>query len=434
MNETSQWPVRGPIIAGLIGLLVLVGGFGSWAVFATISGAVVASGRIEVERNRQVVQHIDGGTVEEILVKEGDLVQAGDVLVRLDAENLLSELTIVEGQLFELMARRGRMEAEETDAEAIVFDEDLLEIAEARSDVAELVDGQKRLFEARRVSDAKEREQLTKRISQIEQQIVGIKAQQDSTRTQLDLIEQELVNQQALLEKGLTQASQVLNLRRNEASLEGRLGELIASEAQSAGRITELETQISSLDTTRREEAITSLRDLRYRELELKERRHNLKSRLSRLDITAPVSGVVYGLAVKTPRSVISPAEPVLYLVPQDRPLIIAAQARPTDIDQIYVGQQVSLRFPALDRHSTPEIFGTVTLVSADAFEEKNSGVSYFRVEITLNEGEIEHFPEDVVLIPGMPVESYIRTSDRSPIAYLVKPLTDYFTKAFREG
>lgn len=434
MNETSQWPARGPIIAGLIGLLVLVGGFGSWAVFATISGAVVASGRIEVERNRQVVQHIDGGTVEEILVKEGDLVQAGDVLVRLDAENLLSELTIVEGQLFELMARRGRMEAEETDAEAIVFDEDLLKVAETRSDVAELVDGQKRLFEARRVSDAKEREQLTKRISQIEQQIVGIKAQQGSTRTQLDLIEQELVNQQALLEKGLTQASQVLNLQRNEASLEGRLGELIASEAQSAGRITELETQISSLDTTRREEAITSLRDLRYRELELKERRHNLKSRLSRLDITAPVSGVIYGLAVKTPRSVISPAEPVLYLVPQDRPLIIAAQARPTDIDQIYVGQQVSLRFPALDRHSTPEIFGTVTLVSADAFEERNSGVSYFRVEITLNEGEIEHFPEDVVLIPGMPVESYIRTNDRSPLAYLVKPLTDYFTKAFREG
>lgn len=434
MNETSQWPARGPIIAGLIGLLVLVGGFGSWAVFATISGAVVASGRIEVERNRQVVQHIDGGTVEEILVKEGDLVQAGDVLVRLDAENLLSELTIVEGQLFELMARRGRMEAEETDAEAIVFDEDLLKVAETRSDVAELVDGQKRLFEARRVSDAKEREQLTKRISQIEQQIVGIKAQQHSTRTQLDLIERELVNQQALLEKGLTQASQVLNLQRNEASLEGRLGELIASEAQSAGRITELETQISSLDTTRREEAITSLRDLRYRELELKERRHNLKSRLSRLDITAPVSGVIYGLAVKTPRSVISPAEPVLYLVPQDRPLIIAAQARPTDIDQIYVGQQVSLRFPALDRHSTPEIFGTVTLVSADAFEERNSGVSYFRVEITLNEGEIEHFPEDVVLIPGMPVESYIRTNDRSPLAYLVKPLTDYFIKAFREG
>ncbi|MEY8879918.1 HlyD family type I secretion periplasmic adaptor subunit [Donghicola sp. XS_ASV15] len=433
MSVERDWSVRKPMIIGLIGLLILVGGFGSWAVMASISGAVIASGRIEVDRNRQVVQHLDGGIVSEILVDEGDTVAEGDVLIRLDPNELRSNLLITEGQLFELMARRGRLVAEIEEADEITFDEDLLAAAKDRPEIEDLIEGQRRLFQARRESVDREIEQLEKRTSQIREQIVGIKAQQDAARNQLELVEQELQNQTALLDRGLAQASTVLNLRRVQADLAGSLGELIAEEAQSEGRITEMDIEILKLGTTQREEAITRLRDLQYRELELAETRRSLKEKLNRLDITAPVSGIVYGLEVHTPRSVIQSAAPVLYLVPQDRPLIIAAQVSTTDIDELFVGQDVALRFSALDQRKTPELFGTVHLVSADAFEDERTRQSYYRAEIELNEGELERLPSNTQLIPGMPVEAYLKTADHSPMTYLLKPFMDYFVKAFRE-
>jgi HlyD family secretion protein len=188
------------------------------------------------------------------------------------------------------------------------------------------------------------------------------------------------------------------------------------------------------LGSTQREEAITRLRDLRYRELELAEERRSLKERLNRLEIKAPVSGIVYGLQVHTPRSVIRPADPVLYLVPQDRPLVIAVRVEPIHIDEIHPGQLVSLRFSALDQRQTPELFGTITQISADAFDDQNSGLTFYRAEIEVNEGELTKLPEGTVLIPGMPVEAYMRTRDRTPLGYLVKPMADYFNKAFRES
>ena len=434
MTVENTWPARRPLIIGFLALLVLVGGFGSWAVLTSISGAVVATGRIEVDRNRQVVQHLDGGIVAEILVDEGDTVTEGATLIRLDANELTSQLVITEGQLFELMARRGRLEAERDNSDNISFDPELVQASLAWPEVQDLMEGQSRLFQARKETFARESEQLEKRQAQIKEQILGIEAQQVSMKKQLQLIGQELNNQQVLLDRGLAQASTVLNLRRTQASLEGQLGELVASQAQSEGRITEIDIEVLKLATGRREDAISRLRDLRYQELELVETRRSLQQRLSRLEITAPVSGVVYGLQVQTPRSVIRPADPVLYLVPQDRPLVIAAQVAPTDIDQLYTGQEVTLRFSALDQRSTPELFGYVTQISADAFEDQANGAAYYRAEIELNPGEMERLPLGTTLIPGMPVESYIRTADRSPLAYLVKPLTDYFVKAFREG
>ena len=433
MSDKS-WSAKRHLTVGFIGVLVLVGGFGTWAVVSNIAGAIIASGRIEVDRNRQVVQHLDGGVVAEILVDEGDDVELGQPLIRLDSGLLRSELLIIEGQLFELMARRGRLEAERDGSEEITFDPDLVKEAESRSAVVELMEGQRRLFQARKESVRREVEQLEKRRGQIGNQIEGIDAQQASLARQIELIEKELVSQQSLLDRGLAQAGTVLNLQRNFANLDGTLGELTASEAQAEGRITELDIEILKLGTRQREEAITRLRDLQFRELELAEQRRSLIERLDRLDLKAPVSGIVYGLQVHTPRSVIRPAEPVLYLVPQDRPLVIAARVEPIHIDQIFVGQSVSLRFSALDQRQTPELFGIVTQVSADAFEDANSQISFYRAEVVLKEGEQDRLPEGTVLIPGMPVETFIRTDDRSPLAYLVKPLADYFTKAFRES
>ena len=424
---------RRPILLGFLALLLLVGGFGTWATLANISGAIVAPGQIEVEQNRQVVQHPDGGVVEEVLVVEGDTVAAGDVLIRLDAAELASELAIVEGQLFEIMARAARRRDERDEAAEVEFSQELLDRAEGWPEVAEMVDGQARLFEARGESLSKEAEQLARRNGQIDNQIEGIDAQSASLGRQLELIEKELENQRGLFERGLVSYDKVLTLEREEARLSGEIGRLTAQRAEAEGKITEIEIEILKLGTSRREEAITELRDIRAQEAELVERRQALTVRLSRLDIRAPVSGVIYGLTVNTPRSVIRPADPVLYLVPQDRPLVIAAKVEPIHVDQVFAGQSVVLRFPAFDSRTTPELSGKVVQVSADAFTDERSQATYYRAEIRLDEGEMAKL-EGKSIIPGMPVDSYIRTNDRTPLAYLVKPLADYFNKAFRES
>jgi HlyD family secretion protein len=431
-SPNKRWSVTKPMIVGLLALVILVGGFGTWAVMAQITGAVIASGQIEVDRNRQVIQHPDGGVVEAILVDEGDEVEAGDLLIQLDSNTLKSELVIVEGQLFEIMARRGRLEAERDGADVINFPEKLL--AFDRPEIEGLIAGQIRLFDARLETAAKTKEQLGQRRAQIVSQIGGISAQRDALVRQQELISKELEDQKTLLDRGLAQASGVSALQREEADLLGDLGELVASEAQAAEQITEIEIEILGLDTTRREEAITRLRDLQFNELELTERQRTLTEQLDRLDIRAPLSGIVYGLTVFAERSVIRPADPVMFLVPQDRPLVIAAQVQLTDVDQIYVGQDATMRFSAFDQRRTPELFGTVTLISADAFQDDSALAPFYRVELRLNEGEIDRLPEDMTLIPGMPVESFVRTADRSPMDYLIKPLADYFAKAFRES
>ncbi|MDF1872027.1 HlyD family type I secretion periplasmic adaptor subunit [Vannielia sp.] len=422
-----------PLILGFIALIVLLGGFGTWATLANISGAIVASGAIEVDQNRQVVQHPYGGVVEAVLVDEGDTVEAGAVLIRLDPSETRSELAIVEDQLFEVMARGARLKAERDEAEAIVFSDELLAEAKALPEVAELVEGQRQLFAARNVSLAKEAEQLDKRKAQIGNQIEGIDAQMTSLNDQLALIRQELENQRSLYDRGLVSYDNVLGLEREQASLAGEIGQLTASRAEAEGRTTEIEIEVLKLGTTRREEAITQLRDLRVNQAELEERRFALSERLSRLDIRAPVSGIVYDLTVNTPRSVVRAAEPVLYLVPQDRPLVIAARVDPIHVDEVHVGQEVTLRFTALDTRHMPDIFGQVVQVSADSFIDERTQATYYRAEIRLEPGEMGKLAGHEI-IPGMPVESFIRTADRTPLAYLVKPLADYFNRAFRES
>lgn len=432
--SNKRWSAAKPMIIGFFGLFGLLGGLVAWATMTEIAGAVIASGRIEVDQNRQVIQHSTGGIVSKIEVKEGDSVEAGDLLVQLDVKQMRSSQAIVEGQLYEFMARRGRLEAERDDKEEITFDPKLLEVAATWPDVQELVTGQENLFYARRESIESQAEQLAERAAQTRNQIKGIEAQELSLARQLELIEQELDAQQSLLERGLAQASGVLALQRQQASLDGQIGELAASKAQSEQRITEIEIEVLRLTSQRREEAISRLRDLRTRELELVEQRQALLTDIERMEIRAPVSGIVYNMRVQTPRSVVRAADPVLFLIPQDRPLVIAARVDPIHIDQIVTGQAVNLRFSALDQRTTPELVGEVALVSADAFEDENVGASYYRAEIVLSPGEIDKLNEGQVLVPGMPVEAFIRTADRSPLAYLIKPMADYFNRAFRES
>lgn len=432
--QDTKISVRGQMLLGVLGVLVLVGGFGSWAVMTEIAGAVVAPGQIEVEQNRQVVQHPDGGVVTEILVEEGETVEARAPLIRLDPVSLQSQLTITENQLYELMARRGRLEAERDERTTAEFTPFLLEAAHTKPTVADLIAGQERLLAARATSMEQKIEQLGKRNEQIDSQITGIDAQQEALTLQLELISEELENQQSLLDRGLAQSSRVVALKRERARLKGQVGELKANKAESEGRITEMHLEILRIKSTRQEEAITTLRDLQYREFELLEKRQSLIEQLNRLEIRAPVAGIVYDMSVFALHSVIRPADPLLYIIPQDRPLVISSRVDPIHIDEVLPGQNVSLRFSALNQRQTPELSGRVMKVSPDAFSDQETGIRYYKAEIILNDGEMAKLPEGTTLVPGMPVDAFIRTADRTPMAYLLKPLTDYFAKAFRES
>jgi HlyD family secretion protein len=293
--------------------------------------------------------------------------------------------------------------------------------------------GQERLFAARAETEANEIDQLQRRRGQIASQIEGIAAQRVAADSQLALIGKELADLTGLLEKGLTQAGRVLALEREQARLEGVAGELDAARAEAEGKVIETDIEILKRGSARREDANSQLRDLGYRELELAERRRALREQIDRLDIRAPVSGIVHALQVTTPRAVIRAAEPVLFLVPQDRPFVIAARVAPINVDEVRVGQEVTLRFAAFDSRTTPELFGQVSRISADALTDEASQVAYYRTEVVLEPGELAKL-QGHAIIPGMPVEVFIRTGERTPLAYLVKPLAEYFNRAFRES
>jgi HlyD family secretion protein len=420
------------MLMGYLGVAVLIFGVGLWGSTASISGAVIAPAQIEVEAKRQVIQHPDGGVVGEILVRDGDRVEAGQPVLRLDETLLRSELNIIEGQLFEIMARRGRLAAERDGRDVVTFDPELVELAAVRPDVAELIEGQLSLFKARRETRAREVGQLRERQAQIREQIVGIEAQRTAMSAQRVLIRQELEANQTLFEKGLAEAPRILALQREQARLDGQVGELISNQAQTRGRIAEIEIQILQVETKMREEAITTLRDLEYREVELREKRLATTEKLARLEIRSPVRGIVYGNTVHAIRSVVRPAEPIMYVVPVDSELVVTARVDPLHIDEVHVGQDAVLRFSAFSSRTTPELMGRVIQVSADAFTDDQRGVSYYTARVQPKPGELDKIAE-LELLPGMPVEAFIQTGDRTLLNYLVRPFTDYIKKAFRE-
>lgn len=418
---------------GIVSCLSLVLSIGVWSIGTQIAGAVVAQGATEHEFERQVVQHPDGGVVGEITAREGDAVQKGDVLLRLDDTFLLSELRIVERQLFELLVRQARLIAEREDAVSLALPfAGQFERLDANWKTAQ-VEGQVNLFDARRVSLTQEIDQLDEQRRQTENRIEGLRAQKAAAQRELELAADLLKIQRSLYAKGLVVASDLTLLERQSAQLEGEVGRLTASIAQSLGEIAEIEIGILSRFNLRRENAISDLRDLRYNEIELRERRGSLRERLSRLDVRAPASGVVFGSSVLALQSVIQPAAPIMYLVPDQQPLFANVRVDPNQIDQVYPGQPVILRFSAFEQSDVPEIEGRVLRISADVLFDQSSGRPYYEVIVR---PKIEQIPEimERKLLPGMPVEAFIRTSDRAPIEYLTQPLMTYLNRAFREN
>ena len=497
------FPARGPLVLGFLGLAALAGGLLGWGAFASISGAVIAAGRVEVETRDQVVEHIDGGTVSEILVRDGDAVAAGDVLIRLDDGLLRTEEALLNAQYAELAARRNRLEAEFRNLDRIVWDADVAALAETDATVREILDGQRRLFKARAAARAVEAARLRERIDQTREQITGLEAQGAAVTRQSGLIARELAAQRTLFEKGLTRLDRVLALERAEAQLEGQAGDIVARIAGARERIAEIEIAILQIGTRRMEEAETKARDAHAGENQVRERLASVRARLGRMVVRAPVAGEVFGMSVFGLREVVRPGEPILHIVPAGAGLTVMARLDPIHVDQVWPGQQAVLKFSAFPARTTPEFEGRVVRVSANAMHDAQSGLSWYEVEIApggaiepetefdlaawLPTGPDGWWPEtwnpakwlgdilsgpsgdarsreepderpqeeqaagtpptapvdgggadadrfaSLALTPGMPVEVHMRTGERSPLSYLVKPLTDYFARSLGE-
>ncbi|MEM1314412.1 MAG: HlyD family type I secretion periplasmic adaptor subunit, partial [Pseudomonadota bacterium] len=428
----KRYPARGSLSLGFLGVIVLVSGLFGWGAFANIAGAIIAPGQVEVETRDQVVEHPDGGVVGEILVRDGDRVQAGDVLLRFDDTLLRSEETILQDQLWELTAWRNRLQAETFNKEEIVFDPSLLEVEEAEPHVAELLEEQRMLYDTRLRSESEQVQQLRERQRQTEEQIAGAEAQIDATERQLSFISEELTGLRQLFAQGLAQLNRVLSLQREEARLSGEVGELTAVIAQSRGQQAEIEIQILQLQTQRQERAIDESRRLQYEASGIREQLAAVRERLSRMEVRAPVAGTIFNNTVFAERSVVGPGEPLMFVVPENVEFIITSQVETINIDSIFPGQEAALRFSAFSMRTTPELQGVVVKVSADAVHDERSGASFYTAELALAPGEMAKL-EGLTLVPGMPVEAYIRTEDRTPLNYLVKPLTDYFSRSMRE-
>ena len=412
-------------------LVILVFGFGGWSAFASISGAIIAQGLVAAESNTKKIQHLEGGIVKEILVREGDLVGLGQPLIRLDGTETRVRLGIVRARIDELIAKQARLEAERDGLEEISFP---LEISYrmAEQAIEKIVTGQNRLLKARRDSANGQRQQLHERISQLDEEIIGLVAQQTATEKQAELIGRELTDLQGLQEKGLVPASRVLALERQAAELEGQRGQLVAQVARIKGRITETRLQIIQIDQEHRTEVLNEIRDVDAQLAELIEKRVAAEAQLRRVDIVAPQSGYIHELIVHTVGGVIGPGQDLMNIVPLDERFIVEARLDPRDIDQVTVGQVAVARFSAFDQRSTPEIEGTLKLIAADLTEDPSTGQQYYAVRIEFSETEREKLG-DSQLVPGMPAEIFIATGARTPMSYLLKPLTDQISHAFRQ-
>lgn len=429
-REVSR-SIRRHLMVGVIASLAMVGGAGAWASVTDLSGAVVAPGHFVVDSYVKKVQHPKGGVVGEILVGEGDEVRAGDILMRLDATQARANLAIVTKRLNELAARLARLEAERDDLDDIAFPDWLL-ADEKDPEVAAAIHSESRLFESRRDAREGQKAQLNQRIAQFEHEIAGLKAQEVAYGEGIEVLNAEISALNRLREQGIVSDQRLNGLKTQAATFGGERGEKIAFQAQSAGRITETRLQILQIDQDLRTEVGRELREVQAQIGEYVERKVAAEDELKRIDIVAPQSGVVHQLAVHTVGGVISPADPIMLIVPEGDDLALEVQIAPKDVDQIQIGHAALLRMTAFNLRTTPELTGFVSRIAADLATDERSGQSYYLVRVAVPRAEKEKL-KSLTLVPGMPAEVMIKTDDRTALSYFVKPLSDQILRAFRE-
>ncbi|EAU41984.1 ABC transporter, membrane spanning protein (bacteriocin) [Fulvimarina pelagi HTCC2506] len=406
--------------------ILLVVGCGGWSVQAKLSGAVIAQGQVTVRTQVKEVQHRDGGIIKEILVEPGSTIEAGDVLLRLDETQTRAELGVLRSQLAELRGRKARLIAERDGAAEVVVERD----AEGNTISETILKGEQRLFGDNRATRDAQRKQLQAQIDQFAEQIRALEAQQQSNAAERALVADDLDRLMPLVRRQVVEASRTRTLERDIARLDGLTGEIAANIARVRGQISESELKIIELDQQVRTDAQRELRDVEGKIAELRERAVAALDRMDRMDLRAPISGIVNEVRVHTIGGVIASAETVMTIVPEGEELVVEARLSPVDIDQVEPGQTAKLRFSAFNQHTTPEIAGTVEIVGAAASLDQATGQAYYLATIGI--------PDDTVisrrsLVPGMPVEVFLQTKERTALSYLVKPFTDQMQRALRE-
>jgi HlyD family secretion protein len=418
------------ILAIGIAAFLLVLGIGGWIATTEFAGAVIASGYVVVDSNAKKVQHPTGGVVGELNVHDGVHVKAGDILVRLDETQTRANLAIVTKLLDEFAARQAREEAERDARSDVVFPA-TLKVRKDQPDVGNAIEGELRQFKIRRAAREGQRSQLKERIVQLRQETIGYQAQISSKEKQIEWITKELAGVYNLWKKSLIPYSRVTALERDRERLQGERGQLIAAIAQTKGKVAETELQILQIDQNMRTEVGKDLAEIRAQTAQLVEKKVAAEDLLKRIDIRAPIDGIVHQLSIHSIGRVISPGETIMLIVPESDLLKIEAQIRPQDIDQVHVGQKAVLRFPAFNWRTTPELHGEVSRVSPDTTEDQKTGQRYYTIRITVPQSELKKLDHE--LVPGMPAEAFIQTSPRTVISYIVKPFHDQITRAFRE-
>jgi membrane fusion protein, type I secretion system len=423
--------IRRHLLGGVVITLVLTVGVGGWAMTTELSGAVIAPGSVVVDSNVKKVQHLTGGIVGELLVRDGQRVRAGEVVLRLDETITRVNLAIVTKGLDEMTARQARLASERDQVEQVSFPTALLARAN-EPDVAAAIQSERKLFELRRSARLGQKSQLRERIAQLDEEIRGYTALQEAKAEEIELIQRELEGVRTLWNKNLVQINRLISLEREAARLKGERAQSVAAIAQSRGKIGEIELQIIQIDQDLSSEVARELREVEGKIGEFVERKVAAEDQLKRVEIRAPQDGVVHQLAVHTIGGVAPPGEAIMLVVPEADALSVEAKIWPQDIDQLHVGQPAGLRFSAFNQRTTPEINGVITRISADVSRDEKSGLSYYTARIGIDPKEIGRLG-GVRLVPGMPVETFMKTYDRTVLSYFVKPLEDQILRAFRE-
>lgn len=411
-----------------IGLLFL--SFIAWSI-APLQGAVVATGTVIVETKPKVIQHLDGGIVAEIPVQNGTTVKKGDVLMRLDPTIIDANQGLVTTRLRESQARVARLEAERDKASSIAFPQALLDDMNDPA-IARAVDGQQKLFDARRGAATGLVQQLSQRIDQSDDQIQGLQALIESKRTQAELIKSELVDLQRGLEKGVVTRTRFSAVQREQARIDGEIANHGADIARIRNSISELQTQILQLRKDRLEEVLTELRTAQTELSDLREQAVTATDQRNRVDVVSPVDGYVHNMLITTVGGVVGPGQEIMQVIPTSDRLIIEAQVMPGDIDMIYVGQVARLRMSSFNMRTTPEIGGIVLQSSPDRLIDPVTGLPYYTARVEIPENELVHL-KGQKLVPGMPAEVYLQTQKQSVFSYIVKPAVDAMSRGMRE-
>lgn len=421
---------RWTAFCGIVGSLLLFGSIFAWSWLTEINGAVIAQGKVEVVGDPQSVQHLDGGIVEEIKISNGDPVTSGQVLVRLDDTDLRANLLIYKTRLSDAATRRDRLIAEQQGYPEIKFAEKSEMLQGVSLDLNQT--GQIEIFEARRDLQRGRREQLSEKIVQFGNQITGVEGLVTSKQDQLDLLESELSGLQTLSEKGLTRASQLLTLQREKADLLGQLSEHQSELARIYNSIRDTELEILQGERQFKEEVVTEIREVTNSIQELEQQITSTRKQLDRVEIKAPATGRVHELQIFTIGGVVPPGGTILQIIPRDQGVRFEMRVAPASIDQVYPSQPARLIFAAFNQRTTPEIMGQVADISPTSVVDEVSGETFYRVSMEVSPEQLARLG-DLELVPGMPVDAFLQTGERSVFSYLTKPITDQFQTAFRE-